>query len=382
MDDHQPTSSQKSKDSPDNNAVTTLNRSRSSARKRQLSSNSDSDQIKPPPSRPRSQSVSRQSIKSKSSTQISRASSPVIFKTQGESFNMSKLVQNTLLKPDVCKSIIPPLLEELKSELISDLKCEIKTAVAEAIEGLVLPLRQSITQQENKIQNIINAQDNLEKHFSTEIDNIKERYEKYRNMANAQAICMADNAKLSEETRRLADQNLKLLADNAKLKLEVSTLNSNIEELEQYGRRTSLRFHNVPITVNELQKTDDLVVNIANTILKISPPLCTDDINRSHIIGAIKDGKGQLICRFRNWKIKNAVYSCKKNLKDNPSKIFITEDLTKFRQSLVKELNDLKKKHKISSFWTYDGRIFVKRTQTSDKVIVSTIQDLEEFKNQ
>jgi hypothetical protein len=39
--------------------------------------------------------------------------------------------------------------------------------------------------------------------------------------------------------------NKKLKADNLKLIHEVSQLNGNIEELEQYGRRTSLRFHNV-----------------------------------------------------------------------------------------------------------------------------------------
>jgi hypothetical protein len=66
--------------------------------------------------------------------------------------------------------------------------------------------------------------------------------------------------------------------------------------------------------------------------IQITPPLCVDDINRSHIIGTINNGKGQLICRFKNWKIKNAIYMLKKNLKNNPEKIFITEDLTKTRQ--------------------------------------------------
>jgi hypothetical protein len=41
--------------------------------------------------------------------------------------------------------------------------------------------------------------------------------------------------------------------------------------------------------------------------------LCVDDINRSHIIGTINNGKGQLICRYKNWKIKNAIYMLKKN---------------------------------------------------------------------
>ena len=35
---------------------------------------------------------------------------------------------------------------------------------------------------------------------------------------------------------------------------EVSQLNVNIEKLEQYGRQTSLRFHNVPMAQGDLQK--------------------------------------------------------------------------------------------------------------------------------
>jgi hypothetical protein len=51
----------------------------------------------------RSLSVTRQSVKS--------SGYPVTFKTQGESFNMSKLVEETLLKPDFIKHIVPPLFD-------------------------------------------------------------------------------------------------------------------------------------------------------------------------------------------------------------------------------------------------------------------------------
>jgi hypothetical protein len=43
----------------------------------------------------------------------------------------------------------------------------------------------------------------------------------------------------------------------------------DIEELEQYGRRNSLRFHNVTITKEELNKTDDKIVDICKQHLKI-----------------------------------------------------------------------------------------------------------------
>ena len=51
----------------------------------------------------------------------------------------------------------------------------------------------------------------------------------------------------------------------------------------------------------------------------------------------------------------------KKNLKNNKDNIFITKDLTKFRQSIIKELNTQKKAKTLNSFWTFDGRIFAKK---------------------
>ena len=113
MDDPPPTSFSTQEAAVDN---TPDNRGRSSSRKRQLSSTS-ADLMKPPQSRQRSLSVTRQSVKSSGPL-----SNPVTFKTQGESFNMSKLVQETLLKPDLNKNIVSSILNEIKAELKSELK--------------------------------------------------------------------------------------------------------------------------------------------------------------------------------------------------------------------------------------------------------------------
>ena len=181
-------------------------------------------------------------------------SNPVTFKTQGESFNMSKLVQETLLKPDLIKNIVPSLLNEIKAELISELKSAIRSTVAEAIEEVVNPLRQLINEHQNKIKSLENENNQLKEHVKSSIASVEARYEKFRNVTNNTDTFIADNKKLK--------------ADNLKLIHEVSQLNGNIEELEQYGRRTSLRFHNVPMVQGDLQKTDQLIVDIVNKKLK------------------------------------------------------------------------------------------------------------------
>jgi hypothetical protein len=92
-----------------------------------------------------------------------------------------------------------------------------------------------------------------------------------------------------------------------------NSLEKDLESLQQYGRRNSLRFHNVPMNSDNIQGTDGLVLKVCKDHLGVE--LKIDDIDRSHIIGNITNGKGQIICRLRNWKIKNKIYSNKSSWK-------------------------------------------------------------------
>jgi hypothetical protein len=124
-------------------------------------------------------------------------------------------------------------------------------------------------------------------------------------------------------------------------------------------------------------------VPVGYSIWLPGPIICSDWLkfqrSSAHIIGPINNGKGQLICRFRNRKVKNSIFMKKKNLKNNKDNIFITEDLTKFRQSIIKELNAQKKAKKLNSFWTFDGRIFAKKTDDSRKTFIRCIQDINDL---
>jgi hypothetical protein len=61
-----------------------------------------------------------------------------------------------------------------------------------------------------------------------------------------------------------------------------------------------------------------------------------------------------------------------KSLRANPDGIFITENLTPFRTNLTRRLAQLQFDKQIEAYWTSDGRIFVKRTETSRKEMVFT----------
>ena len=92
-----------------------------------------------------------------------------------------------------------------------------------------------------------------------------------------------------------------------------STLNLSNDNVIWNLVLKTLSIHNLP-SENCADDTDTVVVKICQ---EMGVNINTDDINRSHPIsrpiGRPRNNKRQIICRFRNWKIKNKVYSAKKN---------------------------------------------------------------------
>ena len=64
-------------------------------------------------SRQRSQSVTRKVPNPGSDKQVT-------FKTQGQYFDMCKLVETTMLKPEIIQTVVPTIIGEIKTELISE----------------------------------------------------------------------------------------------------------------------------------------------------------------------------------------------------------------------------------------------------------------------
>ncbi|CAC5418066.1 unnamed protein product [Mytilus coruscus] len=155
------------------------------------------------------------------------------------------------------------------------------------------------------------------------------------------------------------------------LKSKLDKIEARVEEQEQYFRRTSLRFHNVPAPTDvkgDIIKpidTDSLILGICHKHLKLK--LDTRDIGRSHPIGEIKDGKMSIIVRFLSYCQKQLVFSNKRKLKGNINKTFIAENLTKHRYNLLHRLNTLREKDR-----------FVTLAQEGHRDIVQTKQLLRE----
>ena len=156
----------------------------------------------------------------------------------------------------------------------------------------------------------------------------------------------------------------------------VALLKNRLEIQEQYSRRTSLRFNNVPIPTDRIEgtkivhpvDTDSIILDICNN--KLGLDIGIRDIGRSHVIDKLKQGRSQVIVRFISYRTRQLVYSNKKALKGDSNGTFITENLTHFRTNLAKQLATVKYNNKINACWTTDGRIFVKVNANRQKRII------------
>ena len=90
-----------------------------------------------------------------------------------------------------------------------------------------------------------------------------------------------------------------------------------------------------------------------------------------------------VMVKFATYRARELVYKAKTNLKsfnsDNPGhKIFVNEDLTKFRANLCYEARKLRNQG-LREVWTHDGRVLVK--DVYNKIhLIKNMSDLDQFK--
>ena len=173
---------------------------------------------------------------------------------------------------------------------------------------------------------------------------------------------------LRQEVKHLKAAVAERDATITELQGEVAKLHLQNDALEQYGRRSSLRFSGVS---EEFENSTDGVLEVANNIMELDPPLRREDITISHILpkprGAPAREPRSIIVRFISKEERNRVISNRKELKkhnqENDARIYINEDLTAFRSKLFSIVRRLQKRQYFSQCWTYNGNIKVKDTQ-------------------
>ena len=180
-------------------------------------------------------------------------------------------------------------------------------------------------------------------------------------------------AKLDEELTKL--KNNLALKDKAIAGLEDDNyrLSQEVDDLEQYTRRTNVCICGVAEQPEE--NTDNLAVDFFKSELNVD--VASNDISRSHRVGKKSGAKPRpIVVRFTKHNTKVAVMSRRRVLKEHIRPFNLQEDLTINRREILKYLNKDIEEGIVSKVWTVDGVICFR--PSGDSSVIERCTSLED----
>ena len=169
---------------------------------------------------------------------------------------------------------------------------------------------------------------------------------------------------------------------------EADNLYTTLDDLEQYTRKNSLEIHGIP---------DDCYSTTEEVVLKLASVLNVNvnsrDIEISHKIKRRGNNSSPIIVKFISHKVKTSLYKERVNLRNvkvsdmfpsysnavraEETRIFLNENLTDYRRGLVSKASKMKRDGLLMSFWTIDGKIFLKTSPSGNPVRIFSEYDLD-----
>lgn len=198
---------------------------------------------------------------------------------------------------------------------------------------------------------------------------------------------------LSAENKKLKDEVTQQKFAISSLSATVRTLNNQVSEIEtqqdnlnQYNRK-----HNLIITGVPEHEGEDVQEAIKELGDLVNAPIDDGDIDIVHRLNS-KSSPRPIIVKFLHYSAKRDMYAARKKLKSiasqkfedtnclyGASRIFINENLTSQRGSLFAEVRKRAKMHHWHSTWTLDGKIYVRKYKDERFVRIEKQVDLEDL---
>ena len=176
------------------------------------------------------------------------------------------------------------------------------------------------------------------------------------------------------------------------LKTELKSSTQRCDDLEQYSRRNNIIISGIP--VSEVTNTETQVVNMLNAYS--GELISHNDIDRCHRLqkSNTKKSPGQrppdIIVKFISHKAKAAILSKEpmeklrsdNNGREDASKLYVREDLTKKRGTILYKARQLKKASLIKDAFSRDGAITIRMApaKPSDRDYYYRITSEDELK--
>ena len=213
--------------------------------------------------------------------------------------------------------------------------------------------------------------------FKEELVQLKSAFQAQQRDLNKMKASLEATTKENRALREELSSTKKKLNNESE---ETERLSEELDNLEQYTRKNSLEIHGIP--EDAYTSTEDVVIKLGETL---NVPIEPQDIEISH---KLNTRNKPIIVKFVSHKVKSKLYKSRIMLKrvnasdvfpsrsyaaavDRKPRIFINENLTAYRGSIIKEVNNMRKDELIQSVWTLDGKVYVKTSPDGSPVIGS-----------
>ena len=179
------------------------------------------------------------------------------------------------------------------------------------------------------------------------------------------------NLTKSYDDRYVGDQQI-----ITELRQELSDLKADVNDLEQYSRRNSVRISNPNWREHPWENCRELVLSLCQDLgLDIHPSM----IDRTHRAGKFNRNRGRdILVKFIGYGPKRALLDARSKAGSDPyfRGIYINEDLTSTNGKLFSQARKLKSDNKLFSASTRDGRVCVARFRGDNTAVVKNESEL------
>lgn len=193
--------------------------------------------------------------------------------------------------------------------------------------------------------------------------------------------------KLSEmecDMKKINEKQEMLEAENDNLKMKIKILENSMDEMEQYSRNKNIQVDGIPV-----QKDENLKEMLMEIGKKIDVNMKKEDIDAIHRVPTRSTKNPEpIIVQFLTRQMKEELITksrgsnlCTEDIGINCSKssIYINDHLSKMKKQLMFEARQLKKSKNYKFIWSRNGKIFVRKHETSNIIHINSMDDLQKI---
>ena len=276
----------------------------------------------------------------------------------------AKQATSKKFRPDLNESIIALQGMDLDIESQS-LEDTVKDAISSSLPSMVEAPNSAVQTRNNK---------SAASSSSTDIDDIVARALKQLIPVIVSAVTSAVSAAVKATTKSALAEVLETSNTKVEQMQQMSLMMKyDIDKLEQYSRRESIRISGIGAQVGE--KEEDIIEAVVQIAKDIDVIIQPNDISVAHRVGKANASGRSVLCRFVSRQVRDKVMKSRKKLKDLPNhkgKTYLNDDLTTMRARLMAYTKGLPNVQRVN---TSNGKIHC-NTKDGNHVIVDTPDDL------